>query len=275
MKYNLVKKRIHEILEKGKNYDKPSIIFDYFIIVLIILNVLAIFLESFQNIYKEFSSQLKIFEIISIIIFTIEYILRLWTAELKITKKNFFISRIIYILTPMALIDLFAILPFYLPLIISFDLRFLRILRLVRIFRLFKIQRYSKSLNIISKVLKDKKEDLIVTIFVTFLLILIASTMMYYLEHDVQPENFPNIFYSFWWAVATLTTVGYGDIYPLTGWGKFLSGIIALLGIGLVALPTGIISSGFIEQLGKQKESKKYNEFNCPHCKKKIKINEE
>lgn len=270
LKYNLVKKRIYEILEKGKSHDKLSIIFDYFIIVLIVLNVLAIFLESFQNINNKFSLQFRFFEIISVIIFTAEYILRFWTADIK--KKNLFISKIIYILTPIALIDLFAILPFYLPMIIPFDLRFLRILRLVRIFRLFKIQRYSKSLNIIGKVLKDKKEELFVTIFVTFLLILIASTMMYYLEHDVQPENFPNIFYSFWWAVATLTTVGYGDIYPLTGWGKLLSGIIALLGIGLVALPTGIISSGFIEELGKQKGNKN---MNCPHCGKNIKINVE
>lgn len=260
--YKKIKSKIFKIIEPAEKADISSLIFDGFIISLIILNVLAIILESYQVLSDKYYSYFRLFEIISVTIFTIEYLLRLWTADLKFIKENKIISRLLYLITPLAIIDLLAILPFYLPLIIPFDLRFLRILRLIRIFRLFKIQRYSKSLKLITKVLNDKKEELFVTVFITFLLLLIASTIMFYIEHDVQPENFPNIFSSFWWAVATLTTVGYGDIYPITGWGKFLSGIIALLGIGLVALPTGIISSGFMKEIHKNKKK----ECKCPKC---------
>jgi voltage-gated potassium channel len=177
----------------------------------------------------------------------------------------------------MALIDLFAILPFYIPMFIPFDLRFLRILRVARMLRLFKLNRYSKALLIIGKVVKKKKAELIVTVFITFLLLLMASTMMFYLEHDVQPTAFPNIIASFWWAIATLTTVGYGDIYPVTGWGRLLSGVIALIGIGLVALPTGIISSGFMNEISSRKQ-KDENEDTpityCPYCGKRIRDEE-
>ena len=173
----------------------------------------------------------------------------------------------------MAIIDLMAILPFYLPLLLPVDLRFLRILRLTRLLRLLKVQRYSKSLQLIGIVLKKKKEELIVTVFVTFILMVFASTLMYYLESDVQPDQFPNIISAFWWAIATLTTIGYGDVYPVTGWGRLLSGIIALLGIGLVALPTGILSSGFIEELSRQKSKdiEKSEQYKyCPYCGKRI-----
>jgi voltage-gated potassium channel len=179
----------------------------------------------------------------------------------------------------MALIDLFAILPFYLPMVIVIDLRFLRILRLARILRIFKIQRYNNSLSLISSVIDNRKEELIVTLFITFLLLLLASSIMYFVETNSQPESFPNIIASFWWAIATLTTVGYGDVYPVTVIGKILSGIIALLGIGIVALPTGIISSGFIEEMNKGKKncnntenrdtSEKEKKY-CPYCGKKL-----
>ncbi len=168
----------------------------------------------------------------------------------------------------MALIDLAAILPFYLPMIINLDLRFLRILRLTRIFRILKINRYTESLEMIKVVLYKKKEELGVTTFVTFLLLLFSSSLMYYIETEAQPEAFPNIIASFWWGVATLTTVGYGDVYPITVIGKILSGIIALLGIGLVALPTGIISSGFMDEMNqKRKSEREYKKKNyCPYC---------
>jgi len=121
----------------------------------------------------------------------------------------------------------------------------------------------------LSRVLKNEKEKLLVTVFITFLLILIASTLMYYLESEVQPEAFPNIIAALWWAIATLTTVGYGDVYPITTMGKFLSGIIALLGIGLVALPTGILSSGFMGEMASDKNEKKSYKY-CPHCGERI-----
>lgn len=273
--YRRVKQRTFEILEPPAEGDIPSKVFDAFIITLILLNVLAIILESFQSIRIKYEWILKGFEIFSVVIFTVEYILRIWTADLKMKEKNPFLSRGRFLLTPMSLVDFFAILPFYLPMIIPMDLRFIRILRLLRILRLFKIQRYSNSLSIIVKVLKDKKEELFVTLFVTTLLILIASTLMYHIENEVQPDKFPDIIQSMWWAVATLTTVGYGDVYPLSGWGRLLSGVIALLGIGLVALPTGIISSGFVEELHQKKNKKKEKTVVCPHCGKKVKVKDE
>ena len=270
--YRRLKQRIFEILEIPKDGDVPSQVFDVFIVSLICLNVLAIVLESFQGIRSQFEPVLKAFEVFSVIIFTVEYVLRIWTADLKFPDRKPAMARIKYAFSPMALVDLFAILPFYLPMFIKMDLRFIRILRLLRILRLFKIQRYSKSLNIIGKVIRDKRQELLITLFVTGLLILIASTLMYYIENEVQPDKFGNIVESFWWAVATLTTVGYGDVYPLTGWGRLLSGVIALLGIGLVALPTGIISSGFVQEL--HNKDKKENQTVCPHCGKRIRVKE-
>lgn len=136
--------------------------------------------------------------------------------------------------------------------------------------RVFKLNRYMDSMGVLSRVLRREKEQLLITVFMTFLLMLIASSMMYYLENKAQPEAFPNIIASFWWAIATLTTVGYGDVYPVTGLGRILSGIIALLGIGLVALPTGIISSGFLAELEDQKKKdqapKERIHIICPSC---------
>jgi len=253
-----LRKRIFLIIEPSSGNDKTSTIFDRFILILIALNVFAVILESFSNILNIFRTLFYFFEVFSIIIFSIEYVLRIYTSNYKYPAKNKIKSLVKYFFSPMAIIDLFAIIPFYLPLLIPIDLRFLRILRLTRILRIFKINRYTKSLILIGKVLKRKKEELVITIFITFLLMLLAASIMYYVESTSQPEAFPNIIASFWWAVATLTTVGYGDVYPITILGKVLSGIIALLGIGIVALPTGIISSGFIEELENQNESKTY-----------------
>jgi voltage-gated potassium channel len=255
-----VKKRVFEIIEKADDNDRLSKLFDFIILFLIVLTVIAVILESYEFLSVKYEQAFEVFEIISIIVFTIEYILRVWTADIKYSSYNKVISRIRFIFSFMALIDLFAILPFYLPMILPFDLRFLRIVRITRLFRIFKLNRYSKALNLIGKVLKEKKEELFATIFIMFFIILISSTLIYYIEYDVQPEAFPNIIASFWWAIATLTTVGYGDIYPVTALGKILSSVIAVAGIGLVALPTGIISSGFMNEIKSETKHK------CPKC---------
>lgn len=171
-----------------------------------------------------------------------------------------------FVFSTYGLIDLIAIIPFYMPFIVNIDLRFLRILRFMRFMRILKINRYNNSLNLIWTVIKDKKSELAIAGFAVLLTLLIASFLMYYIEGVAQPDKFPNIIASFWWAIATLTTGGYDDVFPITGFGKFVSGLIAILGIGLVALPTGIITSGFIEKISKsEKEIKK-----CPHCGKDI-----
>ncbi|RXP46896.1 ion transporter [Lutibacter sp. HS1-25] len=252
---------------KKKVYDfiNNNPIFIKFIYGLIILNVVALILQSYEELRVSYSDFFNSFELFSVIVFTIEYVLRLWTSDLDPSYKgNSFQKRIKFIFSKFGLIDLFAILPFYLPFIFPFDLRILRILRLFRLLRIFKLGRYSKSLKTISSVLKETRSELSITLFIAFILLVLSSTLMYYFENDVQPEKFASIGHSFWWAVATLTTVGYGDVYPITGIGKILSAIIALIGIGFVALPTGIISSAFIEKI--QKDRKENRICKCPNC---------
>lgn len=244
--YKKIQQRIFEIIEKGKKGDIASVIFDAIIMILITLNVASVFIESF-TLSEEFSKNLKNFEILSIVIFTLEYILRVWTAPCLYSENSNFKARIKYIFSFMALIDLLAILPFYLPFIITIDLRVLRALRIFRLFRILKFNRYTKAMKNVFKVLKLKSVELISSVFIVIVLMLISSALMYSIEGPAQPEAFENAFSGLWWAIATFTTVGYGDIYPITVAGKILGGVVSLLGIGLVAVPTGIISSGFME----------------------------
>lgn len=247
-----LKKEIFLLFDDIKGNKKGDVALEYFISALIIINIVAIVLES----YKELNSYHYIFsfiELFSIIIFSIEYIIRVWIADLMYPKLSKFKARLKYIGSFLGLIDLLSILPFYLPFIFKIDLRVIRSLRLFRLLRILKLNRHFKSLKLIGTVVKKVKNDILVTVFVVFILLTLASTLMYNIENEAQPETFSNIGQAFWWAVATLTTVGYGDIYPVTGLGKALSGVIALLGIGIVALPTGIISSAYIEEVQKTK----------------------
>lgn len=244
------KTKFLDILE-GKKFQKA-------IYALIVANVLAIILESYEEINGSYNKIFEYFEIFSVVVFTIEYFIRAWVSDINPNSK---FSRTNFITSGYGLIDLFAILPFYLPMIFSIDLRMLRMLRLFRLLRVFKLGRYSKSFKTIKSVLKETRSDLAITFFVAFVLLVLSSTLMYYVENEAQPDKFSNIGQSFWWSVATLTTVGYGDVYPITNLGKLFSGIIAIIGIGFVALPTGIISSAFIEKLKDKKESSI-----CPKC---------
>lgn len=164
-------------------------------------------------------------------------------------------------LTPLALIDLFAFLPFYIPMIIPFDLRFLRGFRLLRLIRVLKIGRYSEVVKLFGRVFKAKIAELMTAISLIFVLLIISSSLLYYVEREAQPDKFSSIPQAMWWGVVTLTTVGYGDIYPITTMGKIMASVISLLGIGLFALPTGILSAGFVEEIKKKVKVKK-----CQHC---------
>ena len=257
-----MRKRAYEILEIGSPEDLSSRIFDTLIISLILLNITAIILETIESLSFRFFHFFKIFEIFSVIIFTIEYILRIWSCTTNTKYKRPIFGRVKFIITPLILIDLIAILPFYLPMLISIDFRFIRVLRLIRLFRLFKLARYSEAIKLFGKVIKNKKEELYITAFVIFILLILSSSLLYSVECDAQPDVFSSIPAAMWWGVATLTTVGYGDIYPITPLGKFLGAIISLLGIGLFALPAGLLSAGFIEEIRKSKESINL----CPHC---------
>lgn len=258
----LNRKRTYEILEVAAPRDITSRIFDIFIVTLIFLNVIAIILETIERPALQFAQFFKTFEIFSVIVFSIEYLLRVWSSTENPRFKKPIIGRVRFIITPLALVDLFAVLPFYLPMFIPFDLRFIRAIRLIRLFRLFKMGRYSESIKLFGKVLRAKKEELFIVVFAVFILLTISSSLLYYVEYEAQPEIFSNIPAAMWWGVATLTTVGYGDIYPITPIGKFLGAIISLLGIGLFALPAGVFSAGFIEEIRKRKELVK----TCPYC---------
>lgn len=265
-----VKKQIFNILDISKKTGDLSWCFDVFIIVLIILNVVAIILESIESLRQQFQNEFYYFELFSVIIFTIEYILRVWTANFLPKYKTPFLGNLKFALTPMAIIDLLAFLPFYLP-FIGVDLRLLRILRIFRVFRIFKIARYVEALSFIYSVFKRKKEELFISLIFTILLLLIASTLMYYVENDAQPDKFSSIPETMWWGIATLTTVGYGDIYPITPVGKLLAGIIAFIGIALFALPTGILASGFSDELSRRKQL----DDCCPVCGRPLKTKNE
>ena len=261
-----IKTRTFEILEIASTGDTHSRVFDIFIMTLISLNVIAVILETVESFASQYMPFFEAFEVFSVTIFTIEYLLRIWTCTMDKRFNRPIMGRYRFSVTPLAIVDLIAIIPFYIPMIIPLDLRFIRALRLFRFFRLLKMGRYSESFKTFGNVLKAKKEELIVTIFSVLILLIIASSLMYFCENEAQPQVFSSIPATMWWAVATLTTVGYGDIYPITPFGKIFGSIVAILGVGMFALPTGILGSGFIEDIqNKQKKS-----IFCPHCGKDI-----
>lgn len=260
-----MKRRIYKILSVSNKSGDLSWYFDVFIISLIILNVVAIILESIQPLRDQYYHQFFIFEIFSVIIFTVEYILRVWTANLHPKYRKPIKGNIKFAFTPLAIIDLLAFLPFYLP-FIGIDLRFFRIVRIVRLFRLFKIVRYVEALSFINRVVKKKKEELVLSLIFMVFLLLVASTLMYYVEHAAQPEEFSSIPDAMWWGIVTITTLGYGDIYPITSLGRILGGVIALIGVGFFALPTGILASGFSEEISIRKQEGEI----CPTCGSKL-----
>ena len=253
--YRKIKRRVFEIIEKAEGSDTASRVFDVFIMLLIVLNVLSVFLETFRISDNARAALYKI-ELLSVGIFSVEYILRVWTADLLYENMPPLRARLRYIFSFMALIDLFAILPFYIPLVITVDLRILRMLRLVRLLRALKANRYTKSLHKILDVIREKSAELISAIFVLFILMLISSVLIYYIESPVQPEVYKNALSGLWWSIAIFTSVWLGDIYPITVAGKILCALMTILGVAVIAVPTGIISSGFVENTDAEDDEK-------------------
>ncbi|MDA0200165.1 MAG: ion transporter [Bacteroidetes bacterium] len=224
---------------------KSPLIFDKFVYLLIIANVLAMILESHVSIRNVYGDYFHIFEAISIYIFSFEYLYRIRLAYLDKRLKGVWK----YVFSTFGLIDLISILPFYLNQFVKVDGRFLRILRLFRLTRIFKLGRGSSSLKLFVKALKGVRNELKFTLFLSVLAILFAASAIYYLENEAQPDKFSSITESIWWATVSLATVGYGDVYPITAGGKIFASIISLIGIGIVAIPTGIISASFVEEI--------------------------
>ena len=263
-----MKQRLFEILEPAPDGNWVSKSVDLMIMILILLNVIAVILESLPS-WEQYSTSFQVFETFSIFIFTVEYLLRIWCCNLIKRYEHPVAGRLKFALTPMALIDLLTILPYYLFMLVPYDMRTFRLLRMLRLLRLLKLGRYINSLRVLGNVLFVKKEELLITVFFGTLLLILSSTFMYFLENQYQPQAFSSIPAAMWWGVATLTTVGYGDIYPVTAVGKTLGAIIAVLGVGMFALPAGILASGFAEEIEKLKIKKTAA---CPHCGKEVPI---
>lgn len=249
------------------------------LIVLIGANALAVILESVESLRASYGPWFDGFEYASLTVFALEYALRLWciTADPRYQKPV--TGRLRYVVSPGALIDLASFLPSLLGLFLrSPDTRFLSLLRLFRLFRLLKLGRYTPAVHHLSQVFRDKRNDLTVALGAAGIMLVLSSCALYIVEKDAQPEKFGSIPEAMWWSVITLTTIGYGDVYPVTVMGKVLGGITALIGVGIVALPTAILASGFHERVTKRKmfrpgaaEASAPPE-RCPHCGKSIHI---
>ena len=250
------KRRIFEIIQPDCGNSSMSRAFDLLITGLILVSVIAVFAGTFE-LSAGASRTLEMVEKIASVAFTIEYALRIFTADLLRPELPPWKSRVKYVVSPMAAIDLVAILPFWLPMILPGSLLGMRALRLVRLLRIFKLNRYFDAMRAIGAVIVEKKRELVGSLFFIVLLMLVTSLLMYSIEHDAQPEAFRNAFSGLWWAVATVTTVGYGDIYPVTHLGRLLGAIIAFSGIAAVAVPTGIITAGLSSVMERTKEPAK------------------
>lgn len=274
-----IKTRVFEIVSSAKEGDRTSFWFDMMIIFFIILSVGELILASIPGmLIRHFWGFITI-EILTAVIFSIEYFLRMWSCTEDERYQKPITGRIRYALTPLVLIDLISILPYYLVFLIpGANVAFLRTLR---VFRFFKIGRYSRSFRIMIKVLERNKESMLGTVFIIMVVLVIAASLMYQIEFAAQPEVFSSIPEAMWWGIVTIATIGYGDMVPITPMGKALGFVISLVGIGLFALPAGILASGFSEVIKEEHEEKmKQNpevssnnssEYEiCPHCGREI-----
>jgi len=243
------KQRLYHILERGRPDDRASQIVDWALIVLIVLNVAAAVAATDESLYHDYHGAFWGFEVFSVAVFTVEYLCRLWVAteHISIGRRGPLTARLRFVVSPFGLIDLLAILPFYIGLFVPFaDLRVLRVFRLLR---LLKLARYSPALATLWQVLVSEKRALAAAFLILVILLVVSSTVMYYVEHTAQPGQFGSIPAALWWAIATVTTVGYGDVVPITDLGRVVGGLTMIFGLVMFALPVGIIASGFATEI--------------------------
>ena len=254
-KWDRRRRRLFHIIEVGSDFDEHSRWYDYENAGAIILNLIVTILYTFEEVRIPYGGILNVIEQITILFFIQDYIFRLWTAKFQYEAFPEWRAILKYMTSLSGLIDLFSFLPEFLPIFFPGGTVAFRMVRIVRIFRLFRINYYFDSLSVITAVLKNRKQQLMSSVFIITMLILAASLCMYSIEHEAQPEVFKNAFSGIWWAVSSLLTVGYGDIYPITTLGKVFGIFITFLGVGVVAIPTGIISAGFVEQYAEMKKA--------------------
>jgi len=247
-KWDKRRKRLFDIIEVGSDYDVYSRVYDFVNAGAILLNIIASIMYTFDEWRAQCGVLLMIIIQVTIAFFAVDYLLRIWTAKFQFKGEKEIRAISKYVFSTAGIIDLISFLPEYLPFFFPAGAVAFRMVRIIRIFRLFRINRYYDALNVISEVLKSRKQQLISSVFIIVMLMIASSLCMYSLEHEAQPEVFSNAFSGIWWAASTLLTVGYGDIYPVTMLGKIFGIFIAFLGVGMVAIPTGIISAGFVEQ---------------------------
>jgi len=255
-----LRQRVHSVLTVEATDHGFERAVNIFLAALITLNVIAVMLETVEGVRVAYGRALYGFEVFSLSVFGLEYVLRLWSCTAEARFAHPLLGRLRFMLTPMALVDFVAIVPSALS-GGTVDLRFARAVRLLRLTRSFKIARYSQSLQTLGRVLRNKRHELAVTAYAGAIILVAAASGMYFVEHDAQPHIFSSIPASLWWGVVTLTTVGYGDVYPVTVPGRCLASVIAMLGIGLFALPAGILAGGFSEEV-----HRKDGTATCPHC---------
>lgn len=254
-KMNRIRRRLFHIIEVGSDFDEHSRWYDYENAGAIIINLIVTILYTFEEVRIPYGSILVVLEQLTILFFIQDYLFRLWTAKFQYEAFPEWKAILKYMTSLNGLVDLFSFLPEFLPIFFPGGTVAFRMIRIVRIFRLFRINYYFDSLSVITAVLKNRKQQLMSSVFIISILILASSLCMYSIEHEAQPEVFKNAFSGIWWAVSSLLTVGYGDIYPITTLGKVFGICITFLGVGVVAIPTGIISAGFVEQYAEMKKA--------------------
>ena len=253
--WDKMRKRLFHIIEVGSDFDEHSRWYDYENAGAIILNLIVTILSTFDEVRAVCGTMLIVVEQITILFFIQDYIFRLWTAKYMYEAFPEWKAIVKYVISMRGLVDLFSFLPEFLPFFFPGGTVAFRMIRIIRIFRLFRINYYFDSLSVIAAVVRNRKQQLMSSMFIIGVLMLAASLCMYSIEHEAQPEVFSNAFSGIWWAASTLLTVGYGDIYPITALGKLFGIFITCLGVGVVAIPTGIISAGFVEQYTEMKNA--------------------
>ncbi len=242
------RKYLFKVLEVGDDLDNVSRIYDYLNVLSVIVNLIVSIMYTYADLREKYGDLLIILEEVTVAFFAMDYVLRLITARFLYPDEREVRAIRKYVLSFGGIIDLLSFLPYYLPVFVPSGTVAFRMIRIVRIFRLFRINAFYDSLGVITDVIRGKKQQLFSSVFIILVLMIGSSLCMYSLEHEAQPEVFKNAFSGIWWSASTLLTVGYGDIYPVTTLGKIFGICISFLGVGMVAIPTGIISAGFVDR---------------------------
>jgi voltage-gated potassium channel len=268
-----IKPKVYEILESRALEQPFGRLIAALLSLLIFFNVIAAVLETDGSIFHSYGRILDLFAVFSVLVFTLEYLLRVWCCTENPEFRDPVRGRLKYMRTPIAIIDLLVILPLLIsPFLVAYP-EFYSLIRFSRIFWILKIGHYSASFKTLGRVLSAKRGEMFIAFFIMFVLLILGSALIYFAEHDAQPEKFSSVLASLWWGVETMATIGYGDMVPVTPFGKMIAGVVALIGVGLFALPAGFLASGFIEEVNRKKEEQLgiHQEMiagsaTCPHC---------